>query len=84
MTHTFFLFCSELTVTLEDMANQLLLPILGDANPFDIWFSTSEKAIEAKLRKGLGGGNVKLSNWIGAFTNFTAICCAAFIMLLVV
>lgn len=28
--HTFFLSCGEITVTLEDVANQLLLPILGD------------------------------------------------------
>ena len=29
-THTFFFSCGEITVTLEDAANQLLLPILGD------------------------------------------------------
>ena len=32
-THTFFLSYGEITVTLEDMANQLLLPILGDVDP---------------------------------------------------
>ena len=32
-THTFFLSYSEITVTLEDVANQLLLPILGDVDP---------------------------------------------------
>ena len=32
-THTFFFSCGELTVTLEDVANQLLFPILGDADP---------------------------------------------------
>ena len=31
-THTFFLSYGEITVTLEDMANQLLLPILGDVD----------------------------------------------------
>ena len=31
-THTFFLSCSEITVTLEDVVNQLLLPILGDVD----------------------------------------------------
>ena len=34
-THTFFLSCSEITVTLKDVANQLLLPILGDVDPGD-------------------------------------------------
>ena len=32
-THTFFLSYGEITVTLEDMANPLLLPILGDVDP---------------------------------------------------
>ena len=31
-TYTFFFSCGELTVTLEDVANQLLLPILGDVD----------------------------------------------------
>ena len=32
ITHTFFLSCDEITVTLEDVGNQLLLPILGDVD----------------------------------------------------
>ena len=32
-THTFFFSCGEIIVTLEDVANQLLLPILGDVVP---------------------------------------------------
>ena len=32
-THTFFLSCDEITVTLEAMENQILLPILGDVDP---------------------------------------------------
>ena len=32
-THTFFFSCGEIIVTLEDVANQLLLPILGDVDP---------------------------------------------------
>ena len=32
-THTFFFSYGELIVTLEDVANQLLLPILDDADP---------------------------------------------------
>ena len=67
VTHTFFLSCGELTVTLEDVANQLLLPILDEVVPLEIQLSDGEMAVEAELRKGLGGGNVKLSNWIRAF-----------------
>ena len=52
---------------LEDVANQLLLPILGDIGLSDIKLSTVKEAVEAELTKGLGGGNIKLSNWIGAF-----------------
>ncbi|KAL0010437.1 hypothetical protein SO802_005545 [Lithocarpus litseifolius] len=33
----------------------------------EIQLSDGEMAVEAKLRKGLGGGNVKLSHWTGAF-----------------
>ena len=64
---SFFLSYSELTMTLKDIANQLLLPILVDMDPSDIQLSTEEKAIEVELRKGLSDGNAKLSNWIGAF-----------------
>ena len=65
-THTFVLSCNEITVTLEDVANQLLLPILGDTDPCDIHLFAKEKVVEAELKKGLGG-NVKLSHWVGAF-----------------
>ena len=50
-THTFFFSCSELTVTLEDVANQLLLPILGDADPAALELSPKEEAIKVELRK---------------------------------
>ena len=60
-THTFFLYCGEITMTLEDVKNQLFLPILGDTNPNDIDLSDKEEAIEAKLKKGMGG-NAKLSH----------------------
>ena len=64
-THTFFLSCGEITVTLKDVANQLLLPILGDADLSNIELFVEEEAIEAKLRKGMSG-NAKLSHWVGA------------------
>ena len=59
-THTFFFSCGELTVTLEDVANQLLLPILGDADVATLELSFEEKAIEAELKKRMIG-NAKLS-----------------------
>ncbi|KAK9995517.1 hypothetical protein SO802_020203 [Lithocarpus litseifolius] len=46
--------------------NQFLLPTLGNVDPSDIQHSAEEEAVEVELRKGLSGGNVKLSNWIGA------------------
>ena len=58
-THTTFFSCGELTITLEDVANQLLLPILGDADPTSLEFSPEEEAIEAKLRKRIAK-NAKL------------------------
>ena len=48
-------------MTLEDMANQLLLPILGDVDPSATVFSPEREAVEVELRKGLGG-NAKLSH----------------------
>ena len=56
----FFFSCGELTITLEDVANQLLLPILGDTNLATLEFSSEEEAIEAELRKRMAG-NAKLS-----------------------
>ena len=58
-TYTFFLSCDEIIVTLEDVANQLLLPILGDVNPHALELSLEEEVIEADLRKGMSG-NAKL------------------------
>ena len=54
-------------MTFEDIANQLLLPILDDMDPCDIQLSIEEEVMEVKLRKGLNRGNAKLSNWIGTF-----------------
>lgn len=49
-------------MTLEDVANQLLLPVLGDINPSVIQFSIKDEVVEVKLRNGLSGRNAKLSN----------------------
>ena len=69
-THTFFFSCGELTVTLEDVANQLLLPILGDADPATLELSLEEEAIEAELRKRMTG-NTKLSYWVSSSSKFS-------------
>ncbi|KAL0015725.1 hypothetical protein SO802_002794 [Lithocarpus litseifolius] len=58
---------SEITITLEDVANQLLLPILGDVDSSAIKFSLDKEAVQAELKKGMSG-NVKLSHWVGAFS----------------
>ena len=52
-------------MTLEDVANQLLLPILGDANPNALELSLEEEAVEAELKKRMSG-NAKLSFWVSS------------------
>ena len=69
-THTFFFSCGELIVTLEDMANQLLLPILGNVDPTALEFSPEEEAIEAELRKRMAR-NAKLSYWVSSSSKFS-------------
>ena len=69
-THPFFFSCGELTVTLKDVANQLLLPILGDADPTTLEFSPEEEAIKAKLRKRMAE-NAKLSYWVSSSSKFS-------------
>ena len=68
-TYTFFFSYSKLTVTLEDVANQLLLPILSDADPATLELSPKEEAIEAKLKKWMTG-NAKLSYWVSSSSKF--------------
>jgi len=47
-------------VTLEDVANKLLLPILGDVDLGALELSPEEEAVEAELKKKMNG-NAKLS-----------------------
>ena len=54
-------------MTLEDVANQLLLPIIGDVDLGALDLSPEEEAVEVELRKGMSG-NVKLSHWVGSFS----------------
>ena len=66
-------------MTLEDVANQLLLPILSVVDSSDIELSTEGEAVEVELRKGMNG-NTKLSHWVGAFSMaFDAVRRVAFI-----
>ena len=69
-THTFFFSCGEVTVTLEDVANQLLLPILGDVDPTTLELSLEEEAMEAELKKMMSG-NAKLSYWVSSSSKFS-------------
>ena len=69
-TYTFFFSCGEVTVTLEDVANQLLLPILGDVDPAALELSPEEEAVEAKLKKKMSG-NAKLSYWVSSFSKIS-------------
>lgn len=55
-THTLFLSYSEITMTLKDTANQLLLPILKDIDPSNIQLFTKDVVMETELRKGLAVG----------------------------
>ena len=59
-THTFFYSCDEVTVTFENVANQLLLPILGDVDPATLELSSEEEVVEAEFKKRMSG-NAKLS-----------------------
>ena len=47
-------------MTLKDVANQLLLPILGDIDPTTLDLFPKEEAMKAELKKRMGR-NAKLS-----------------------
>ena len=53
--HTFFFFVGELTITLEDVVNNLLLPVFGDKSPFNIWLSAEDITIDEWLFKHFSG-----------------------------
>ena len=59
-THTFFFSCGEVIVTLENVANQLVLPILGDIDLATFELSLEEEAVEVELKKRISE-NAKLS-----------------------
>uniref|UniRef100_A0A2N9FUN5 Aminotransferase-like plant mobile domain-containing protein n=1 Tax=Fagus sylvatica TaxID=28930 RepID=A0A2N9FUN5_FAGSY len=73
-THTFFLAWGEFTVTIEDVANLLILPILGDVDPIRLRLTAAESVIEEELIEGFGGKSAsfgghlaKHSTWVITF-----------------
>ena len=54
------------------MANQLLLPILGDVDLATIELSPEEEAIEVELKKRMTG-NAKLSYWVSSSSKFSVV-----------
>ena len=59
-THTFFFAHGELTITLQDVENHWLLPIMGDQGPADLELSPEESTIEAVLANYIGRKNIAL------------------------
>ena len=57
-------------MTLEDVANQLLLPILGDVDPATLELSPEEEAVKTKLKKKISE-NTKLSYWVSFSSKFS-------------
>ncbi len=53
-THTFFLAWGEFTVTIEDVTNLLMLPILSDVDPIRLRSTAAESVIEEELIEGFG------------------------------
>jgi len=52
--HIFFFSVGELTVTLEDVVNNFLIPMFSDENPFDISLSSEDLEIEDKFFSHFG------------------------------
>jgi len=52
--HTFFFFVGELTITLEDVVNNFLLPVFSEENPFDVSLSNEDLEVEDKLFSHFG------------------------------
>ena len=53
--HIFFFSVGELTITLEDVDNNFLLPVFDEENPLDISLSSENLEIEDKLFRHFGG-----------------------------
>ena len=59
--HTFFFSVGKLTITLEDVVNNFLLPVFGDESPFDITLSEEDLVVEDKLFGHFSGRTASLS-----------------------
>uniref|UniRef100_A0A2N9H6U5 Aminotransferase-like plant mobile domain-containing protein n=1 Tax=Fagus sylvatica TaxID=28930 RepID=A0A2N9H6U5_FAGSY len=66
-THTFFFAHGEMTVTLEDIENHWLLPVLGDQDPAELELSPEELKTEAALADYIGRKNVALGTQAARF-----------------
>ena len=69
-TYTFFFTHGEMTVTLEDVENHWLLPILGDQDPVELELSPEELKIEAALADYIGRKNVALGTQAARFNSW--------------
>ena len=78
-THTFFISCGEITVTLEDVANQLNLPILRDVDPSGLELSLEEEVVETELKKRMSGNTKLLYRVSSSSKIFVAIHRVAFV-----
>jgi hypothetical protein len=77
-THTFFFSWGELTITLEDVENHWLLPVLGDMDPFAVEMSEEETLVEQAL---MARASTRINAWSVYFAKGTepAIRRAAFV-----
>uniref|UniRef100_A0A2N9FRU8 Aminotransferase-like plant mobile domain-containing protein n=1 Tax=Fagus sylvatica TaxID=28930 RepID=A0A2N9FRU8_FAGSY len=69
-THTFFFAHGEITVTLEDVGNHWLLPILGNQGPADLALSPEELEIESALADYIGRKNIALGTQATRFKSW--------------
>ena len=67
-THTFFFAYDELTVTLEDVENRWMLPILGDQDLAEVELSLEKLKVEAALADYIGRKNIFLGAQAARFT----------------
>ena len=73
--HMFFFSIGELTITLEDVVNNFLLPMFGDENPFDISLSGEDLKVEDRLFSLFGGHAtsfrgkpVRIGKWVATLS----------------
>uniref|UniRef100_A0A2N9GAC1 Aminotransferase-like plant mobile domain-containing protein n=1 Tax=Fagus sylvatica TaxID=28930 RepID=A0A2N9GAC1_FAGSY len=80
-THTFFFLWGELTITLEDVENHWLLPVLGDMDPFAVEMSEEETLVEQAL---MARSSTRINAWSLYFAKGTepAVRRAAFVHVL--